>query len=132
MRLILLLILLASMQTSSARAADCDNATDQMTMNECAHRAFQKSDAELNALYRDIERRSSDPQSQKLLIASERAWVAFRDAECTFSTASSVGGTIHPMAYSGCLERLTSARIGDFKRYLQCDEGDMSCPLLAK
>ncbi len=101
-------------------------------MNECANRAFQRADAELNALYTDIGRRSSDPQSKKLLIAAERAWVAFRDNECTFSTASSIGGTIHPMAYSGCLERLTSARIGDLKRYLQCDEGDMGCPLLTK
>jgi uncharacterized protein YecT (DUF1311 family) len=103
---------------------------DQMTMNECAQEAFKRSDSELNALYKDLERRlKSDPQAQKLLISAERAWVAFRDAECTFSTTSSIGGSIHPMAYSGCLDRLTKARIGDLKRYLQCDEGDLSCPL---
>jgi uncharacterized protein YecT (DUF1311 family) len=131
MRLLLPLILLAWTQTSSVRAGECDNPMDQMTMNECANRSFQKADADLNALYKDFERRS-DPQTQKLLIAAQRAWVAFRDAECTFSTVSSVGGTIHPMVYSGCLEGLTSARIGDIKRYLQCGEGDMSCPLPTK
>jgi uncharacterized protein YecT (DUF1311 family) len=132
MRLLLLLIMLAWTQTSSVRAGDCGDTMNQLAMNECANRAFQKADAELNDLYRDFERRVTDPQSQKLLTAAERAWVTFRDAECTFSTASSTGGSVHPMAFSVCLERLTAARIGDFKRYLQCDEGDLSCPFPAK
>jgi uncharacterized protein YecT (DUF1311 family) len=129
MRLLSLLLLLISTQTSSAAMGDCGNESNQMALNECAHLSFQKADAELNTLYQNIKRRSAEPQSQNLLVAAQRAWVAFRDAECTFATSSATGGSIHPMVHSGCLERLTRARIGDLKRYMQCQEGDLSCPI---
>jgi uncharacterized protein YecT (DUF1311 family) len=72
-----------------------------------------------------------DAQAGKLLIAAERAWVAFRDAECEFDAADSIGGTIYPMIYSGCLERLTKARIEQFDRYLRCEEGEVACSVPA-
>ena len=95
-----------------------------------AETAFRKSDAELNKLFKDLQRQlKGEPQAEKLLVAAERAWITFRDEECAFSAASSIGGSIHPMIYSNCLQKLTSARIGDLKRFLQCDEGDTSCSL---
>ena len=129
MRSFLALFFIAAF-TAAVRADDCDNAMDQMTMNACADEAFKKSDAELNARYKEVQRRlKDDTQAEKFLIAAERAWVAFRDAQCEFSAASSIGGSIHPMIYSGCLSRLTKARINDLKGFLRCEEGDLSCPV---
>jgi uncharacterized protein YecT (DUF1311 family) len=131
MRAYLVLILMAAL-TSAARADECDNAVDQPTMNACADQSFKKADAELNAVYKKLHnRKMDDDQAGKLLIAAERAWVAFRDAECEFDAADNIGGTIYPMIYSGCLERLTKARIEQLDRYLRCEEGEVACSVPA-
>jgi len=54
---------------------------------------------------------------------------ALPDAECDFSTADSKEGTIYPALYSGCLTALTDERTGQLNGYLNCEEGDMSCPV---
>ena len=119
--------------TSIARADDCANAMDQATMNECANAAYQKSDAQLNALYKQIKQRlKGDGAATKLFVATQRAWVAFRDAECKFSSSAVSGGSIYPTVYAECLDRLTKARVDDFKTYLACQEGDLSCPVPAQ
>ena len=131
MRAYLVLILMAAL-TSAAHADECDNAVDQPTMNACADQSFKKADAELNAVYKKLHnRKMDDAQAGKLLIAAERAWAAFRDAECEFDAADNIGGTIYPMIYSGCLERLTKARIEQLDRYLRCEEGEVACSVPA-
>jgi uncharacterized protein YecT (DUF1311 family) len=84
----------------------------------------------LNALYQKIkERLAADAETTRLFVAAERAWVPFRDAECNFAASGVSGGTIYPTIYAECLERLTKARIADFKAYLACEEGDLACPV---
>ncbi len=64
-------------------------------------------------------------------MATQRAWVAFRDAECDFQTSAVAGGSAAPMIHAMCLDSQTKRRIEDFKTYLNCEEGDMSCPVPA-
>ena len=131
MRAYLVLILITAF-TSAARADECDDAVDQPTLNACADQSFKKADVELNAVYKKLQsRKMDDAQAGKLLIAAERAWVAFRDAECEFDAADNIGGTIYPMIYSGCLERLTKARTEQLDRYLRCEEGEVACSVPA-
>ncbi|CAN7390858.1 MULTISPECIES: lysozyme inhibitor LprI family protein [Ensifer] len=114
----------------AAWADDCANASDQATMNECADKSLKASDTELNTLYKQIEARLKDDQdTTKLLIAAQKAWIAFRDAECDFSAAGVTGGTAYPMIVLLCRDNLTQNRVKDFKGYLSCQEGDLSCPL---
>ncbi|MDQ0475071.1 lysozyme inhibitor LprI family protein [Labrys wisconsinensis] len=130
-RLVVLLALLAL--APAARADDCADAADQRTMGECVGKSYQAADAELNSLYKRIQQRlKDDADTAKLLVAAQRSWVAFRDAECTFSSSGSAGGTIHPMVYAQCADGLTRKRIADLKAYLACGEGDMSCPVPAQ
>ncbi len=119
--------------TQPARAADeCDAKTSQADMTDCYGAAYKKSDATLNALYRQIAGRlKDDAATAKLLVGTQRAWVRFRDAECDFASAGAAGGTARPMIAAICLDRLTEARIKDFQDYLKCQEGDMSCPVPA-
>jgi uncharacterized protein YecT (DUF1311 family) len=58
--------------------------------------------------------------------------VAFRDAECDFSASAVSGGSAHGIILAICLDRLTGKRIGDFKNYLNCQEGALDCPVPAK
>ena len=125
-----LLAVLAANPLSIAHAEDCSNATTQTEMNACANKAYEKSDAELNALYKQIlTRLKNDTDATQRLVSAQRAWIAFRDAECTFVTSPSTGGSVYSMALSYCRERLTRARVNDLMSYLRCGEGDVMCPL---
>lgn len=111
-------------------SSECDNAQDQATMNKCANDDFAKADKQLNAHYREIEKRlADDDDAKKLLITSQRAWVKFRDAECNFSASGTAGGSVHPMTVAICREKLTTERNKQFSEYLNCEEGDLSCPV---
>ena len=122
--------LLILLPAAIAKADDCTNATTQKSMNECARKAYEKSDAELNKLYRQITRRlKGEPDTKERLVKTQRAWVNFRDAECKFATSNALGGSIYPLMYFICLEHLTRKRVGDFKDYLDCSEGAESCPV---
>jgi len=127
----LLLAALAMLATGTAHAADdCANAQDQTTMDVCASEAFQKSDKQLNDLYKQIGTRlKDDADKTKLLVTAQRAWVAFRDAECAFSSSGVTGGSVYPMIHSMCLDGLTQTRAKDLQTYLACEEGDLSCPV---
>ena len=125
-----LLALTPLLFTTVAHAVDCDNAADQATMNQCAAQQNKAADKELNALYQQItERLKGSPDSKKLLVGAQRAWIGFRDAECKFSASGVEGGSVYPLIYSNCITDLTKARVEAFKIYLKCQEGDLSCPV---
>ncbi|MGG2018800.1 lysozyme inhibitor LprI family protein [Pseudomonas sp. AO-1] len=111
-------------------AVDCANASDQATMNQCAGQEFKSTDKELNVVYQQITGRLKDnPDRKKLLVGAQRAWIGFRDTECKFSASGVEGGSVYPLIYSNCLTAVTKARIEALKQYLECQEGDMSCPV---
>ncbi|EHH02584.1 urease-associated protein [Agrobacterium tumefaciens CCNWGS0286] len=110
----------------------CGNKTNQTEMNVCASESLKKSDAEMNKVYKEIEGRlKGDADTTKLLVATQRAWIAFRDAECDFQTSNVRTGTVYPFVNSSCHEGLTQSRTEDLKGYLQCTEGDLDCPVPA-
>jgi uncharacterized protein YecT (DUF1311 family) len=45
------------------------------------------------------------------LVASERAWIPFRDAESNFKAADMLGGTAESAVYSSCLTEMTKQRV---------------------
>jgi uncharacterized protein YecT (DUF1311 family) len=133
MRRFLLSTITAVATVSLAHAKECTDSSNQHELTVCADQAYKKTDAALNDLYGQIKTRlKGDDATAKLLAASQRAWIAFRDAECTFATSSTAQGTIHPMLRLQCLDALTAKRIEDFKVYLKCEEGDLSCPVPAQ
>jgi uncharacterized protein YecT (DUF1311 family) len=130
LRLVILSSAAALALLSSAYAEDCQNAGSQRELNSCANAAYEKSDAELNALYKQVTSRLKDDANQaKRLVAAQRAWIAFRDAECAFVSAPTTGGSINSMVQANCRDRITSVRVNELKSYLQCTEGDVTCPL---
>ncbi|MGE0210071.1 MAG: lysozyme inhibitor LprI family protein [Parvibaculaceae bacterium] len=125
--------LAVSAPATLSAADNCANASSQAELDACYGKVYEASDKELNALYKQIEGRlKTDPDATKLLVASQKAWISFRDAECAFSTSKSAEGSVYPMLQAICLMGLTEKRIADFKVYLSCQEGDMSCPVPAQ
>ncbi len=111
-------------------STDCDKAEDQSTMTKCASDALAKVDKQLNENYKKIEKRlTDDEETKKLLVSSQRLWMKFRDAECNFATSTTSGGSIHPMMVATCRAQLTTARNKQLSDYLNCEEGDLTCPV---
>lgn len=126
-RLLLSACLVLLGTASTALAEDCDRSDDSQSMlNICADSDYQAADAKLNAAYKDLVGRN-DEKANQLLQNAQRAWIAFRDAECTYSTADSEGGSIHPMEVSQCLMGLTNERTKQLTSGPNCQEGDPSC-----
>jgi len=95
-------------------------------MNEEASRSYADEDKKLNETYGSLLK-NLDPENQDLLRQAQRSWIKFRDDECRFRSADSVGGSVHPMMVSGCLAELTHRRIKQLEALSDCEEGDLSC-----
>ncbi len=135
-RLILVLGLIAVASVAAAAEDNCGGAATQSEMNRCADKAYRDVDAKLNAIYQQItgRLRASDyarPNALKALVAAQRAWTSFRDAECAFVGSKTTGGSINPAIMSSCLAGLTDQRVNQLKKYLNCEDGDLSCPVPA-
>ena len=137
MRTALALAATLCLSAASARAAasddpfkdtDCKKAQTQIELDYCADKDFRVADTQLNALYRKLMA-GYDARSQSLLKTAEKNWLAFRDSECAFETASSEGGSIQPMEESVCLAEKTKARIKELQAQADCAEGDLTCNL---
>ncbi len=120
------------MSPAGSRAEPCGASATQYDLDRCADQDFRKADAKLNAAYKRImDRLTGEASGRKLMVEAQKAWLAFRDAECAFSSSDTEGGSIHPMVVTGCLATLTETRTRTLKGYLACKEGD-SCPLPLK
>ena len=127
MRLLIVTCALASL-ANPARAG-CPGQT-QRDLDSCAGNEWVAADKALNATYAAILGRlkGHDPARARL-VAAERAWVAFRDAECAFAASGDEGGSIAPMIVAQCRTGLTQKRNAALTVYLSCQEGDTSCPV---
>lgn len=104
---------------------DCANALSTHDMNFCAAGELEKADAELNEVYKKAlaaipEMASDAPYDAKswqaALRASQRAWVTFRDAECSDHVAMFwTGGTGATVEILGCKTEKTEARTKELK-----------------
>ena len=128
--LIAVALLVVGLPETAIAGDDCaSSARTQLELNDCAAGRHAQADALLNDRYRQIMARLGQHSPQKpLLIAAQRRWIAFRDAECRLRAASVAGGSIEPMVHSLCLAQLTEQRNRQLLDYLDCEEGDLSCP----
>ena len=125
---LLLALALQGSLDAQAREHHCNDAQNQMDMNFCAETDFERADAALNAAWRDaiadarasdreIDRQSDQrPTEEAKMREAQRAWLIFRDAQCTVEGYDeSRGGTMEPMVYSGCRARLTRERTAQLR-----------------
>ncbi len=110
----------------TAQSLDCKNPADQNTLDTCIGLEYRAADKQLNTTFQALMAKlGKDGRAQ--LQKAQRAWIAYRDAQCDFDTAASVGGTIHPTAEAECLATLTKMQTQHLDQQLHCPEGDVSC-----
>ena len=110
-------------QAGAAEAIDCDNTPVQPELNACAQQDFVSADAALNKQWqetaavmkaldeRDPDRRQDgQPGYFETLLESQRAWLGFRDTQCSAETMFERGGQIHPMMEAFCRTYMTEQR----------------------
>ena len=92
------------------------HAQTQAAMNAEARADFKKADAELNKTYEALLKKLPDAESKQKLKESQRAWLAFRDAEAAFAAG---GGTMAPTLRYATMTELTEQRIKQLKLHLE-------------
>jgi uncharacterized protein YecT (DUF1311 family) len=109
---------------------DCENAMAQQDMNACAYRDFEAADAELNETWKEARKAAKELDAElseelkgadKALLAAQRAWIGYRDAQCEIAGFEARGGSMEPMLVSGCLAELTRARTKELKAFVSGD-----------
>ncbi|ELV2842178.1 lysozyme inhibitor LprI family protein [Enterobacter cloacae] len=118
----------ALLLSASALADECDNATTQLELNTCSAQQYQAADKKLNQTYQSAIKRAAAPQ-RDLLKKAQQAWIALRDADCNFIGSGTEGGCVQPMIISQCLTEKTVEREAFLASLMQCEEGNLSCPL---
>ncbi|WP_058913158.1 lysozyme inhibitor LprI family protein [Entomohabitans teleogrylli] len=114
--------------SGTALASECDNAASQTELTTCAAAEYQKADQELNSTYQNALSRASESQ-RALLKKAQNSWIELRDADCAFLSSASSGGSIQEMVNSQCMADKTRDRNAYLESLMECDEGDLSCPL---
>ena len=97
------------------QADRCDSPQTQAEMNTCAALKLARRDQRLNVAYSKLMK-TVDPHRRTKLRAAQRAWLAFRDAECAFEASESEGGTMYPLLFDSCKTELTKARVAELKQ----------------
>src|ERR1700750_979947 len=101
---------ISAMASAQRRGAKdpCADAQSQAEMNMCAAQKFKAADAELNRVYNRLTSKlESDASQLARLKAAELSWLRYRDDNCGYEAAAYEGGSIKPLIYSSCLERMT-------------------------
>lgn len=80
----------------------------------CLEGELQRQKANLNAAY-DERLRDANPAFRARVEKAQRAWVAFRDADCDAQTLH--GGSGATMSYLTCMVRLTANRAVEMESY---------------
>ena len=102
---------------------DCQNAGADSQIAQCWGSEAEKADAELNRLWPSILKAAHHKQDSGTLrpttyfqpvadlLASQRAWLKFRDAQCALDADYAGGGSLTNILYAQCETEMTRARI---------------------
>ena len=111
---------------------DCENAASTYEINTCADRELEKADAALNATYAKVlakiaatnQEKPYDPKSwEEALRKSQRAWIAYRDADCKDLVPMAwTGGSGTSADVLGCLIEKTEARTKELEARFRADD----------
>jgi uncharacterized protein YecT (DUF1311 family) len=121
----------------SAQAQDetkCNPDGNTAEMAACAYDDYDAEDAKLNKVYAkylkkmqnmdaDMGNSEGDTAVGRLKTA-QRAWIAFRDAECPLESVDNMGGSIERILGPSCMAALTKERTAQLQSQLKAMEAN--------
>lgn len=90
----------------------------QSEMNACMGKEYQKVHLRLNSIYKALTSVLVDPRGIR---ASQRAWLKYRDAECSDAVMQLGEGSLQPFAHYSCMIELTEQRTRQIRWHLAQD-----------
>lgn len=109
----------------------CDDAGSLQEAENCARTEFEKADAEMSQLYQktlnNLQNFEQKARTQDKILAdkykkdaenlqtAQKAWLAFREANCTAEKESDVDDNNNEIIAFSCQQRLTENRTDDLK-----------------
>ena len=112
---------------AQADAPDCSAPTAQADMSRCAYEDFLAANGAQAAVLKSLTQGLAVPDRQRLRTA-QKAWIAWRTAECEFETGGSSGASARELARWSCTAKLTRERSVALDKLASCPEGDIACP----
>jgi len=89
-------------------------AQTQTELNRESATDFDKSDAELNKVYRELRATLDDTEKARLKEV-QLLWLKYRDRNAEFAASLYEGGSIAPMVRSGAMTSATLDRVKELK-----------------
>ena len=114
----LLLSVLMSREPDFQKCYESHPATNEWM--QCAYREYDYQDKRLNTVYQQVKRKLPKEEVPNL-IKVQRAWIAFRDAECYFEAYEMRGGSAEKQLAIGCKIALTRQRVQTLRRLFPVD-----------
>jgi uncharacterized protein YecT (DUF1311 family) len=112
---------------AAAQEVTCDAALTQADMNACARADWEQADGALNALWprareaakaQDAALPDDMKRAGQALLEAQRAWIAFRDAQCRSEGFAMRGGSAEPLLVYGCMATMTRLRTEELQRLI--------------
>jgi uncharacterized protein YecT (DUF1311 family) len=117
-------VVMLAADAARAQEPDCKEPTTQSDMTLCEKVRQDEADKALNVQYKktraamvaaDSDLDDDMKGAEKVLVTAQRAWIAYRDAECEAEGFQARGGTMEPMLVAGCIANVTDARTKELK-----------------
>lgn len=99
-------------------ATDCSQANTTVDMEQCAQSQYTAADQALNQAYKALTRRVTQPAAKAKLITAQKAWIAYRDADCAAQYQLYEGGSMRNVVLLGCKRQRTEERTQALHDYL--------------
>ena len=90
-----------------------------LDMEGCAQVAIRRSDAKIDSLVREIFFTLRDDEARARFVRAERAWFAFRDADCESAGDVNEGGSLASVDTLVCDEDRNEQRIRELRQMLR-------------
>jgi uncharacterized protein YecT (DUF1311 family) len=88
-----------------------------VAMLDCIAAETATQDAKLNSAYKKLGEQLT-PARKKELLAAQRLWIQYRDANCNFY-ADPEGGTMAAVSSSDCVMQATASRAKELENFLE-------------
>lgn len=82
----------------------------QSEMTAQAMREADEADKQLNAVYQKLMALKPDAERREKILAAQRAWLKFRDAQVDLEGDIVRGGSMEPQLRAMCIKRMTDER----------------------
>jgi uncharacterized protein YecT (DUF1311 family) len=96
----------------------CGDKPNTLAIVECLQAKTKVSDQRLNAAYKALQARI-DPAQRQPLLAAQRIWIQYRDANCGFYGAQE--GSIRQVQAAECMRSMTEERARELETAMKFD-----------